>query len=372
MHESPTPTTPAAITHKPVVLITGCSGLIGSRLIERLGDSYQVIGMDIQPPPPEINCSFFHCDLTEDDSVRSVLAQIQDEYSSQIASVVHLAAYYDFTGKPSELYRTLTVEGTRRLIRALQEFQVEQFVFSSTLLVMQSSESGEPITAESPVEAEWDYPQSKLETEKILEQERGTIPTVILRLAGVYDAMGHSVPIAQQISRIHQKQLESYLFPGDKTHGQSFIHLEDLMDCLLATIQRRHELGPWEVLVIGEEDVMSYEELQNQIGLLLHGEEWGAIWVPKFAAKVGAWVIDKFSPEEQAFIKPWMIDLADQNYPVDLRHARQKLHWEPKHTLRATLADMIRNLKADPRGWYEENGLPLPKKLQADKQPSAR
>lgn len=372
MYESHPEEVMADTSEKPVVLITGCSGLIGSRLIERLQGEFHVVGLDIQPPRDNTGCTFFTCDLTEDDSVQSVIAQVRDEFGSRIASVVHLAAYYDFAGKPSPLYRTLTVEGTGRLMRTLQGMKVEQFIFSSTLLVMQSSESGQPITAASPVEAEWDYPQSKLETEKLLEREHGMIPTVVLRMAGVYDAMCHSVPIAQQISRIHQKQLESYLFPGDKTHGQSFIHLEDLMDCLHATISRRHQLGPWEVLVIGEEDVMSYEELQDQIGLLLHGEEWTTIWVPKFAAKAGAWVIDKFSSEDQAFIKPWMIDLADQHYPVDLQEARQKLGWSPKHTLRATLPAMIQNLKVDPRHWYQENGLPLPKELQPQEQPSRR
>ena len=372
MYESSTLPATTNPLEKPVVLITGCSGLIGSRLIERLSGEYRIAGLDIQPPTSQAECTFFNCDLTEDDSVQSVLAQVRDEFGARIASVVHLAAYYDFSGNPSPLYQTLTVEGTQRLIRALQGMQVEQFVFSSTLLVMKPSDSGEPITADSPVEAEWDYPKSKLETEKVLERDRGSIPTVVLRLAGVYDAMCHSVPIAQQISRIHQKQLESYLFPGDKTHGQSFIHLDDLMDCLHATINRRQLLDPWEVLVIGEEDVMSYEELQNKIGLLLHGEEWSTIWVPKFAAKAGAWVIDKFSREEQAFIKPWMIDLADQHYPVDLREARQKLAWQPQHSLRATLPAMIQNLVADPRHWYEENGLPLPKELQPQEQSSQR
>ena len=33
------------------------------------------------------------------------------------------------------LYRAVTVEGTRRLLRNLQEFEVEQFVYSSTMLV---------------------------------------------------------------------------------------------------------------------------------------------------------------------------------------------------------------------------------------------
>jgi nucleoside-diphosphate-sugar epimerase len=83
--------------------------------------------------------------------------------------VIHLAAYYDFSGEPSPLYRTLTVEGTRRLLRALQQFKVEQFVFSSTLLVMKPVEQDEVNTERSVTENEeemWDYPRSKIEAER--------------------------------------------------------------------------------------------------------------------------------------------------------------------------------------------------------------
>jgi nucleoside-diphosphate-sugar epimerase len=272
-----------------------------------------------------------------------------------------LAAYYDFKGEPSSLYDELTVEGTRRVLTVLQDFEVEQFVFSSSLLVMQPAEEGEQVTETSPVEGTWDYPESKLGAEEAIRQTRGRIPVVILRLAGVYDEHCHSVPIGQQISRIHQKQLESYFFPGDADHGQAFVHLDDLVDAFEMTIERRGELGEYEVLLIAEPDVMSYEELQDQIGELLHGREWPTIRIPKIVAKAGAWVKDKLATEENpSFIKPWMVDLADQHYPVAIERARKKLGWEPRHRLRDTIDDMVRNLKRDPATWYEENNLPLP------------
>lgn len=84
---------------------------------------------------------------------------------ARVASCIHLAAYYDFSGEPSPLYRTLTVEGTQRLLRGLRRFEIEQFVFSSTHIVMRPADEGDVISEESPVEPAWDYPRSKLAAE---------------------------------------------------------------------------------------------------------------------------------------------------------------------------------------------------------------
>jgi nucleoside-diphosphate-sugar epimerase len=56
------------------------------------------------------------------------------------------------------MYQELTVEGTRRLLKALGQFQVEQFVFSSSLLVMEPAEGDEVIMESSPTKGSWDYP----------------------------------------------------------------------------------------------------------------------------------------------------------------------------------------------------------------------
>ncbi len=52
-------------------------------------------------------------------------------YGTRIASVIHLAAYFDLTGEPNPLYSEITVHGTEKLLRALQSFEVEQFVLAS-------------------------------------------------------------------------------------------------------------------------------------------------------------------------------------------------------------------------------------------------
>lgn len=350
------------VSDRPLVLVTGSSGLIGAHLLRELARDFRVVGLDVHEPSRPTASDWIHCDLTDDDSVRDSLAQVAGQYGRKLASVVHLAAYFDFSGKPSPLYEELTVEGTRRLMRFLRNFETEQFIFSSTLLVMKPADEDEMLTAQSPTQAEWDYPRSKLWAERVILEERGEVPAVILRIAGVYDDNCHSLPIAQQISRIHRQQLESYFFPGNSQHGQAFVHLDDLTACIRATIERRRQLDAHEVFLIGEEDVMSYAELQEEIGRLVHGREWPTYRIPKSVAKAGAWIKEKLagSDEEKPFIKPWMIDLADQHYPVSGQRARERLAWQPAHTLRGTLPAMIEGLKRDPQAWYEAHNIPYP------------
>lgn len=142
---------------KPLVLVTGSTGYVGTALVEALQREYRVAGLDRQPPRRSSGqVDFVECDLTSDESVGRALATVRQRHSRQIASCVHLAAHYDFSGEPSPLYRTLTVEGTRRLLRGLQDFDVEQFVFSSTHIVMKpAEEEREVITESSPTEPAW-------------------------------------------------------------------------------------------------------------------------------------------------------------------------------------------------------------------------
>jgi hypothetical protein len=75
---------------------------------------------------------------------------------------------------------------------------------------------------------------------------------------------------------------------------------------------------------------------------------------------VGAWAQEKLPLNRPPFIKPWMIDLATDNFELDIVRARTLLGWEPKHSLRDTLPKMIPALKADPFAWYRENELKPP------------
>lgn len=354
----------------PWVLIAGIGGLIGTRVAQHLHPAYRIIGIDRKEednlPHPHTPYEYVAVDLTDDDSTATVLGEIRERTDGRLASVIHLAAYYDFAGNPSPLYETLTVQGTRRLLRGLMSYrEVGQFVFSSSLLAMKANNAPGRIDESSPVEGTWDYPESKLRAEEVIREEHDGIPAVVLRIAGVYDERGHSLPLGQQIARIYEKQFEGYLYPGDSSHGQALVHLDDMADLFRKTVDRRAELDPYEVFLVAEPDVMSYADLQDRLGELIHGDEWPTIRIPKFVAKAGAYMLNAMAPEgEKPFIKPWMIDIADAHYHADVTKAATKLGWDPKHRLRNTLPAIVESLNRDPATFYEENYLEVTDELR--------
>lgn len=344
-----------SIPEKQLIVVSGSSGLIGSALIKKLVGKYQLIGLDnagYPYPPPEAECVTI--DITSDEDVKKIFAGIRNKYGNNIASFVHLAAYYSFNEKSSPLYDKITVQGTKRLLKYLQDFEVEQFLFTSSMLVYQPSKPGEKITEQWPLQPKWGYPKSKVDTEEVMHKERGHIPIIDLRVAGVYTDEGNSIPIANQIQRIYEKQITSYFFPGDPSHGSTFIHLADLIEVIIKAIEKRDELPAETTLNIGEEETLSYAELQRIISTEIRGKEQKIIRIPKFIAKWGAAVQNLFGAN---FIKPWMIDLADDHLEMDSTKAERLLDWKPKHSLRNTLPKMIARLKADPEEFYKINKL---------------
>lgn len=347
---------------KPLVVITGGTGLLGSKLVERLLPDYRIVNLDLSGDPesdPEIG--FIPTDLTSDTSVERAVERIERFHGSHIASIVHLAAYYDFAGEDSPLYEAVTVEGTQRLLDATDKLTVDQVVFSSTMLVHAATEPGEPIDEDDPIEATWPYPESKVETEEVVAEETsGRTKVVIVRLAGVYDEDGHSPPIANQIKRIDGSWITSHFYPADLDRGQAFVHRDDAIDALVRIVDRRAELPDDIEILVAEPETLGYGELQDLIGQELHGKDWATMEIPESMAKIGAWVREKNPFGEDPFIRSWMIDRASDHYEIGISRARELLGWEPKHRVADVIPEMIEGLRADREGWYAENDLEPP------------
>ena len=355
---------------KPLVIITGATGNLGRSVAAVLSADYRIVGLDLKAEA--LTFPVIKVDLASDQSVLDALAQIRASHGGRVASVIHLAAYFDFTGKEHPLYRSVNVEGTRRLLRALQNFEVEQFVYSSTMLVHAPCAPGEQIDESWPIDPRWAYPKSKALAEEVIREEHGSIPYAILRFAGVYDEESAVPTLSNQIARIYEREFESFFYSGSPLVGQSMVHREDLVEAVRLAVQRRDTLPPDAEILIGEPEALGYDALQDEIGYLIHGiEDWPTLRVPKPVAAVGVWAQDKLEPVvpdaidegEKPFIKPFMIRLADDHYALDIGRAEKLLGWRPLHRLKDELPKMIAALKRDPLAWYKRNGLRPPHDL---------
>lgn len=356
-----------ASPEKPLILITGAAGNLGSALSAGLKDHYRVVGLDRTAEGGDF--PLVKADFTSDASVADALKDITNQFGNHIASVIHLAAYFDFTGEDHPLYRSLNVEGTRRFLRQLQAFEVEQFIYSGTMLVHAPGNPGERIDEDQPLQPKWAYPQSKAAAEEVIIDEHGHIPYVLLHLAGIYDEKTAVPTLSHQIARIYERDFQSYLYSGDPDAGQSMLHKADMVDAFRRTVDRRADLPADLTLLIGEPDAMGYGDIQDELGRLIHGEdEWATIELPKPVAVAGsqamvaleAIIPDAIDLDDKPFIRPFMVTMADDHYALDISRAQTLLGWKPAHHLRACLPDLVAALKADPMGWYEANGVMPP------------
>ena len=241
---------PAGKKQKPLIVITGSSGNIGTALREALKKDYRVAGFDQEGT----DCDY-PFDITSEASVKLAFKRFKEDSSEDpIAAVIHLAAYFDFSGEDSPLYEAVNVNGTKFLLETLQDFKVERFIYSSTMLVHKPCERGELINESSELEPKWRYPESKLNTEKIIEQYHGKIPFLILRLAGLYNETGGVPILVQQITRIYERSFKSHLYAGDIKAGQSFIHQNDLIKLFEQAVKQRQNLPEKEIILAGESE----------------------------------------------------------------------------------------------------------------------
>ncbi len=369
-------------TDPPLVLITGAAGDLGTALAQALAWGYTVVGLD--RPGTTAAIPLIEVDLGSEASVRRALGEVGQAHGRRIASVIHLAAYFDFTGEDNPLYERVNEQGTRALLQALQEFEVEQFLYAGTMLVHQPCAPGERIDESQPVAPKWAYPRSKAAAEDVILREHGRMPVVLLHLAGVYDEQRCVPTLAHQIAQIYTRSFQSHLYPGDPRVGQSLLHKEDLVDAFRRAVDRRDRLPLETVLLVGEPDPMAYAALQDAIGQLVHGEApWTTLRIPKPVAAAGAMLQQTLEPVipdavdhgSKPFIRPFMVTLADDHYALDIGRARELLGWEPRHHIRDTLPRLVEALQRDPPAWFKAHGLDPPNWLvhagEADPDPEA-
>ena len=126
------------LSEKPLVVVTGIAGNLGSRLLPLLGD-YSVIGVDLIPPQSDLPLQFERLDLGEESSTRTFYELLRD---TRPVAVVHLAFVIDpvRTGVlDHERMWQINVAGTARVMEAITEanrtaeFPIRQFIFPSSV-----------------------------------------------------------------------------------------------------------------------------------------------------------------------------------------------------------------------------------------------
>ncbi len=239
---------------KSTLFVTGASGFVGRRLLQRLDpQNYETVyclsrgeasGLPRAPQFQHVQGDLFDAGL----------------YEQALASsdtVIHLAAA---TGNASaEEHFRVNHAGTRLLLRQSAASGVRRFLYVSS------------IAAGFQDVRHYPYAQSKRQAENAVQESqlRYAIvrPTIVL---------GHGSPIGNRLQALGSSALTPLIGSG-KARIQP-IHVDDLADCLLAIVQTDRFAN--ELLEVGGPEVLTMRALLTRIHQLSHGREPRFLKIP--------------------------------------------------------------------------------------------
>jgi nucleoside-diphosphate-sugar epimerase len=248
---------------KPVVVVTGISGNLGSRLLPLLG-SFSVIGVDVSPPQADSEMQFESLDIGQESSTRTLYELLRDTHAY---AVIHLAFVVDpvRAGVMNiERMWQINVSGTARVMEAITEVNrtsddgIKQFIFPSSVSVY-GSDFEQPATEDAPLAAHTlPYAIHKRESDEVVRQRCTALRGCSVYVLRPHIFAGASVenyflgafrgtpngkgPRAEKM-RSEGKRLPCMLPRGQKyvDNKIQFIHVDDMARLIRHILQREPE-----------------------------------------------------------------------------------------------------------------------------------
>lgn len=308
------------------VFITGIAGAIGSSLAERLNAlGHEVSGIDSLTPFYDVRLKESNIAALEAAGIKVARGDLRDADLKPLIersdAVFHLAAQPGISAStPFQDYLDNNIIATVRLLDVIQTLDPQpHLIFGSTSSVYGVSARGDESTEPKPTS---NYGVTKLAAEQLaLARHRDVgMPVTSLRLFSVYGERERPEKFFNKLIRAVHEDKEFPLHEGSEDHVRSFTYIGDILDGLVAAMERRDAVNG-EILNIGTDVTSTTGE-----GLALVEELSG----------------------KKANIKRMPPRPGDQKETAaNIEKARRLLGYEPKTSLRDGLMRQIE--------WYRQN-----------------
>lgn len=226
------------------VLVTGATGFIGGRLVERL---VMDLGADVQvlirnyataSRVARFGLRMFQGDVTQPDSV----------YKAMVDCDIVFHCVYGNTGNPGQ-QRSVTVDGTRNVLEAALKHRVKRIVHISTVSVYGPTKDGD-LDESAPRRTSGEvYADSKIAAEKLAFAyfKRRALPVSVIQPTIVYGPYGRTWTVSP-ISSL--KSCRVVLVDGG-TGLCNAVYVDDVVQAMLLAATREEAVGQ-AFLVSGE------------------------------------------------------------------------------------------------------------------------
>lgn len=235
------------------VLITGASGFIGSRLRDALlATGSDVVAIRRSGSPPSKAGRSVEADYARVGDLERIMSAERPDYVLHVAGATKGSSYEDF--------QLANVMPTRNLLTALgREYpDTKRFVLVSSLTSYGPSATSAPHREENPPRPIEHYGASKLEAERVVEDESAGVPWTIVRPSGVYG------PADVDYFNLFKSAMQGWnVFFGNRDRCMSVIYVDDCVRGTLMAAQHGNSIGKGYFLTNDAE--VTWEQFQSEI-----------------------------------------------------------------------------------------------------------
>jgi nucleoside-diphosphate-sugar epimerase len=338
---------------KPVVVVTGIAGNLGSRLLPLLGD-FSVVGVDLHPPQTDLSLQFERMDLGTESCTRALYEMLRD---TRPVAVVHLAFVIDAvrTGvlDPERMWQ-INVAGTARVMEAITEanrttdFGIKQFIFPGSVSAYGPSLPS-PATEESAMAAHTlPYAIHKKQCDEVVQQRSAALrgcSVYILRphifagasvenyLLGAFRGTPNGKGSHAEKMRTQGKRLPCMLPYGQQYFDNKiqFVHVDDMARLIAHILHRDPEMQRLTILnVAGRGEPLTF-------GRCIEMAQAKLVRVPgKWAMRL---VLQLLWKRQISAIPPEALPYMTGEYIMNTDRLRGFLGKEYENVIRYTIAD---------------------------------
>ena len=307
-------------------VITGGSGYIGSRLVERLASdeaTERIVIADVQPPRsrrPKV--AYERLDVTDREHVRALLERERPD------TLVHLAFVLNPIHDQDAMYE-IDVNGTSNVLEGAHAAAIEHVLVTSSATAYGAfPDNPVPIHEDHPVRGvpSFEYARDKAESDRICQLWAAQHPDCTMTIVRPCVVFGPTVQ--NFIVRLLTKQPFLADLGGEPPDVQ-FVHEDDLVDALVGLLEGRHG-GAFNVAGDG---AMTLRQCAEIIGLPVRRVPRRLYW--RLVDVLWRLRVSEAPPGYLHFVvHPWM---------VSNDKLKDAIGWEPRYTSRATFEDTMRS-----------------------------
>jgi nucleoside-diphosphate-sugar epimerase len=338
---------------KPVVVVTGIAGNLGSRLLPLLAD-FSVIGVDLSPPQTDLPLQFEQLDLGQESSTRIFYELLHE---TRPVAVIHLAFVIDpvRTGVlDTERMWQINVAGTARVMEAITEANrtaetpIRQFIFPSSVSAYGPSLSA-PAREESVLAAHTlPYAIHKKQSDEVVQQRAPALRGCSVYILRPHIFAGASVEnyllgafrgtINGKGARAEKMRSEGKRLPCMMPRGQEyldnkiqFVHVDDMARLIAHILHRDPEAQRLTILnVAGRGEPLTF-------GRCIEMAQAKLVRVPgKWAMKL---VLQFLWKRQISAIPPEALPYMTGEYIMNTDRLRSFLGAEYENVVRYTIVD---------------------------------